>query len=243
MIDTLINIRNPVYSEIEQLVKDVHGWSPIDQLYSLYLLVYLTSHLEGNIIEIGSWCGRSALVLGMAAKEIGNTNVYGIDYFPNKSDWVENEDGTYSIEMTINGKVVSGLKNQTVWREPFHNDLLPFYDKNPNLLNVFKKNISNKNLQNVVLPFKGNSDLFIESVDKDFKCKLAFIDGEHSFESVSTDINNINKVLVPGGWICFDDAFSSYEGVDEAIEKNIINNVEFEKPRQLTRKLFVARKK
>ena len=45
-----------------------------------------------------------------------------------------------------------------------------------------------------------------------------------------------------GGWICFDDAFSSYEGVDRAIARLVIDNPAYDLTRQLTRKCFAARK-
>ena len=52
----------------------------------------------------------------------------------------------------------------------------------------------------------------------------------------------ISARLVPGGWLCFDDAFSTYEGVDRAIRDLVIGKPEFDFSQQLTRKLFVARR-
>ena len=49
--------------------------------------------------------------------------------------------------------------------------------------------------------------------------------------------------LVNGGWICFDDAFSCYEGVNQAIRELILADPQFDLCQQMTRKLFVARKK
>lgn len=47
----------PVWTQIEEAVKDIPGWSPINQLYSLFTLVTFASPAEGDILEIGSWCG------------------------------------------------------------------------------------------------------------------------------------------------------------------------------------------
>jgi hypothetical protein len=52
----------------------------------------------------------------------------------------------------------------------------------------------------------------------------------------------IEPLLVPSGWICFDDAFSGYTGVDDAIAEGIINSKNYDIMQQLTRKLFAARK-
>ena len=70
---------DPIIEQIEKMVENIHGWSPIDQLYTLFNLAYLASDIEGDIVEIGSWGGRSASVLGLAAQLIGNTVVHCID--------------------------------------------------------------------------------------------------------------------------------------------------------------------
>jgi predicted O-methyltransferase YrrM len=233
----------PIYETIEKMVENIHGWSPIDQLYSLYLLAFSTHQLKGDIVEIGSWSGRSAVVLGSVAKQLGNTKVFAIDYFPNKEDWNENEDGTYEFSIEVKGVKYLGHHKQTVWKKPFEKSILPFYKKHPNLLNHFNDNITSNSLTEIVEPIKGNSNSFSEIVSENFKCKFIYIDAEHSYESVKNDIIIMKKHLVSGGIICFDDAFTSYEGVDKAIEELIINNNEFVYCYKLTRKLFVAIKR
>ena len=98
-------------------------------------------------------------------------------------------------------------------------------------------------MTDIISAYKGDSNGFFADIPDDFKCRLAFVDGDHSYEAVSNDIEIISKHLVPGGWICFDDAFSSYEGVNRAITDHVINNSGFENCQQLARKFFVARKK
>ena len=84
--------------------------------------------------------------------------------------------------------------------------------------------------------------LFWQEAPKDLQCRLAFIDGDHCYEVVCKDIDNMERLLVPGGWICFDDAFTEYEGVNQAITDRVLKNSKFELCQQLTRKLFVARR-
>jgi hypothetical protein len=74
-----------------------------------------------------------------------------------------------------------------------------------------------------------------------FRCRLAFVDGDHGYEAVRSDIEVISRWLVPGGWICFDDAFTGYEGVDKALQEGIVDNPGFDIKQQITRKMFVAR--
>jgi predicted O-methyltransferase YrrM len=233
----------PIINEIEEMVKDVHGWLPLDQLCTLFQLALFTADLQGNVVEIGSWCGRSSLALGMAAKLTGNTHVYCIDLFPEKEDWEQNNDGTYSFNVTIGNLTFSGHQEQTVWKEPFERDIAPVYEQNTSILEIFNANIEKHQMQNVIIPFKGNSNTFAQSLNDDFQCKLVFIDGEHSYDAVCRDISNMERFLLPGGWMCFDDAFSTYDGVNHAIEECIIKKADFDLCQQMTRKFFIARKK
>lgn len=235
--------RTPIIHQLEEVLRDIPGWSPLDQLYTLFNIAYLTSDLEGDIIEIGSWCGRSASVLGMAARLIGNTKVYCIDLFPERDDWKQNNDGSYSFNVTIDGVTYGGYQEQTVWQEPFEKDIAPLYEKFSSIYDIFSETIAKNHLQDVVVSYRGNSTMFAHSLTQSFKCKLVFLDGDHSYDVVCRDIQTMEKFLVQGGWICLDDAFSHYDGVNKAIEDLIIHNPNFELCQQMTRKFFVARKK
>ncbi|WOF15386.1 class I SAM-dependent methyltransferase [Methanoplanus sp. FWC-SCC4] len=238
----MADIKKPIINSIKDMVEKIPGWSPIDQLYSIFLLSYSTSDLEGDFIEVGSWCGRSANVLGLAAKLSGNCKVYCVDLFPEEDDWMENSDGTYSLNVKINDGRIKSYVEQTVWKEPFEKDIAPIYEKYNGIYDAFVKFVDMNGLNDVVCPIKGESSSLKENVPRDFKCKFAFIDGDHSYNGVCRDIENIEEYLVPGGWICFDDAFSSYEGVNKAIEDKIINSGNYTCCQQLTRKFFVGKK-
>ena len=134
-------IKEPIINQIEKIVLDIPGWSPIDQLYSLFLLIYSNAHIDGNIIEIGSWCGRSSSILGLAARLTGVKRILCIDLFPNKNDWICNLDGTYSFKIKVNNNEYSAYIDQTVWKEPFEQSVLPVYEQNENLFDLFSENI------------------------------------------------------------------------------------------------------
>lgn len=232
----------PVISQLEEVARDTPGWSPVDQLYTLFAMVLMTSGSDGDILELGSWCGRSSAALGLAAKLCGNTQLCCVDLFPEKDDWHQNEDGSYSMTMTIEGTVVRAYHDQTVWKEPFERDMAPLYSKYRGVLEIFKEKMSQYELDDVVSPYKGTLAAFVKTLQPKNKFRLAFIDGDHGYEAVCADIGLVDSVLSPGGWICFDDAFTSYQGVDRAIEELIIDNPGYELGQQMTRKLFVARK-
>lgn len=231
----------PILQQIEKTVADIPGWTPIDQLLSLFTLAYSSGDIAGDILEVGSWCGRSAVVLGMAARLTGSARVHCIDLFPDKGDWYQNKDGSYSLSVTIDGKAHPAYTEQTVWAEPFKRDIAPVYERFQGTLQAFNSAVANNGLSGRVIPIKGDLQTFATVAENDFKLRMAFIDGDHSYRAVARDISQVERFLSPGGWICFDDAFSTYPGVNEAIERHVIQSKRFSQGQQLTRKLFVAR--
>ncbi|MDR3392984.1 MAG: class I SAM-dependent methyltransferase [Sulfuriferula sp.] len=231
----------PIATRIEAAVAHIPGWSPIDQLLTLFTLAYASADLPGDILELGSWCGRSAVALGMAAQITGHTKIHCVDLFPEKNDWYRNADGTYSFAVNINGRMVGAYGEQTVWAEPYERDIAPVYQRYAGILEAFNATIAANGLTAQVTPVKGDLTSFAASVAPGFSLRMAFIDGDHSYEAVSKDIAIVERFLVPGGWICFDDAFSTYAGVDQAITEYVIDSGRYHLCQQLTRKLFVAR--
>ena len=232
----------PVVTQIEDMVREVPGWSPHDQLVALFSLAYF-SDVPGDIIELGSWCGRSAIALGLAAKLTGGSIVHAIDLFPERGDWRRNPDGTYSFAVTIGGATIRAYEEPAVWAEPYERDIAPLYEKHGGVLEVFREAIARNGLQHVVRPFKGDMAMFARAAPQGMRCKLAFIDGDHSYEAVCHDIDVVERFLSPGGWICFDDAFSYYDGVNQAITDRIVNSGRYDHCQQVTRKFFVARRR
>ena len=234
---------SPMVVRLEELARDIPGWSPADQLHTLYTMVLMTSDIEGDILELGSWCGRSSAALGLAAQFSPDTKVYCIDLFPERDDWHQNEDGTYSMTLRVDGEEMRAYHGQTVWKEPFERDIAPLYLDHSGILEIFGETILKYGLDQVVSAHKGTLTTFLKTRPLARKFRLAFIDGDHGYDAVCADIRLVDRVLLPGGWICFDDAFTSYQGVDQAIEELIIANPVYDLGHQMTRKLFVARKR
>lgn len=233
--------RKPIIGHIEGLVNDIPGWCPLDQLHSLFMLAMASADLPGDILELGSWCGRSAAALAMATRLVGKGHVHCVDLFPEKGDWYENQDGSYSMQVAIGEKIFGAYQQQTVWKEPFERDILPVYEKYPGVFQAFQKAMQDRQLEPYVTPFKGDLEMFTQTAPKNFALRMAFIDGDHSYQAVANDIARVEQFLLPGGWICFDDAFSTYNGVNAAIEQYIIASGKYDILQQLTRKFFVAR--
>jgi predicted O-methyltransferase YrrM len=236
-------MNNDRKSAIDAATAQVPGWSPSDQLFALFLLASSLPDKDGDILELGAWCGKSTIPLAMAARQLGSCKVLSVDLFPEKEDWYQNTDGTYSFKVEIDGEAYASYQTQTVWQEPFDRDIRPVYSKWRSTLEAFKENLAGAGLSDFVVPYRMDLNRFVEERQDDTRLRLAFIDGDHSYESVCTDIDLVERMLLPGGWICFDDAFTSYQGVDAAITERILHNPQYEGFMQPTRKLFVARKK
>ena len=159
----------PVWSQIEDAVKDVAGWSPVDQLYSLFMLAMSSAHLEADLLEVGSWCGRSAVALGIAARLTGRGRVHCIDLFPERDDWYRNDDGTYSMRVNLQSVAVDAYTGQRVWAEAFERDIRPLYAKNPSLYSIFEGTIAARDLGHVIRPFRGTLESLLASAPKEFR--------------------------------------------------------------------------
>ena len=165
-------------TEIEALVEGVPGWSPVDQLFALSLLAHATSHLPGDLVEVGSWLGRSAIALGAAARDTHGV-VHCIDPFPARDDWRRNADGTFSCAVEIDGRRHASYQDQTVWPAAFEQHLAPTYAQHASILDAFLDNMRRRGLDTVVKPHRGTAATFVAQVPDSFRCRLLFLAGDH----------------------------------------------------------------
>jgi hypothetical protein len=98
-------------------------------------------------------------------------------------------------------------------------------------------------LSDLVFPYRTDLEGFAKKASNKFALRMAFVDGDHSYDAVAKDIRIVEQFLLPDGWICFDDAFSSYDGVNEAIQKHVIDSGNYKRFQQMTRKCFVAQRR
>ncbi len=242
MVKTIVSDTSlPLEARFAPLVELVPGWTPLDQLCALYTLALASSHLDGDLVEIGSWCGRSTIVLAQAAWESGGM-VHAVDFFPAADDWTTNSDGTHSFTVIIDGVRRGSYHVQTVWDEPFQRDIAPLYREEPSLLTRFTRNLEAFGVRDRVVVHRGNSAMFGRAAADGLRCRLMFVDGDHSREAVVEDIGVAERFLLPGGWLCFDDAFTVYAGIDAAIRERVIGSGGYELGHRATRKMFAARR-
>lgn len=77
LIDDKISTRMP--QRIEQFA-NIPGMLPLERGTILYTLAYANT-LQGDILEIGSWQGRSTCFLAQACRDSGNGIVRAVDHF------------------------------------------------------------------------------------------------------------------------------------------------------------------
>ncbi len=133
----------------------------------------------GPCLEIGTYCGKSALLLGSACKDTNNL-VFTIDHH------------TGSEEHQIG--------------EEYHDREL--YDKNISSFNTlpeFINNLRSSNLQNYILPIVGNS----REISKrwEFPLGMVFIDGGHSRKAAFDDYESWHPHILMGGYLLIHDVF------------------------------------
>jgi len=153
------------------------GWLHDDAAKYLEKLVLSTAKLNGDLLEIGSWHGRSSVIIGLKAKKLGD-KLYCIDTWNTKS-W------------DVIAQRLPQDRRKYLWED---------MDKNP--LKKFTSNIKAAGLENVVESLIGSSGLFKEIWANPLK--FIFVDGCHHYDFVRDDAK-WREFLVVGGIIAFHD--------------------------------------
>ncbi len=165
-----------------EFASTIKGFMHDDEAILLYQ-TSLKAAEKGPILEIGSYCGRSAYFIGLACKE-KNTILFSVDHH-------------------------KGSVEQQPGQEYFDPDL---FDKNANRINtlpLFESTIKKASLENSVVPIVAESSV----AGKMWATSLSmlFIDGGHSIEDVLEDYNIWEKHILKDGFLVIHDIFSNPE--------------------------------
>jgi MMP 1-O-methyltransferase len=166
--------------ELFELARRTRGFMPDDEGETLYQAGLATTHRTGSWLEIGAWCGKSALYLGAAAEDLGAV-LYSLDHHHGSEE------------------------NQEGW-EHFDADLVDPLDGRLNTLPTWQRTIADARLEETVIGLVGRSGIvaahFAETLD------LLFIDGGHGEEVAWADYTNWSPKVVAGGTLAIHDVFS-----------------------------------
>jgi predicted O-methyltransferase YrrM len=143
---------------------------------------------EGPVLEVGSYCGKSAIYLGAAAREVGGT-VFTLDHHrgseENQAGWEHHDPSLVDPEL--------GLM-----------DTLP----------TFRRTIARALLEEHVVALVGAS----ATVARHWRTPLSllFIDGGHAEVHAQGDYSGFAQWLVPGGALVIHDVFERPEDGGQA---------------------------
>ena len=130
-------------------------------------------------LEIGGYCGKSTLYLGLGCRETGGT-LYSVDHH-------------------------RGSEEQQPGQEYFDSELLDPESGMVDTFRLFRKTLAEAGLEDTVVPIVTRSEIAARSWA--IPLGLVFIDGGHTFEAAYTDYVCWSPHLVPGGALLIHDIF------------------------------------
>ncbi|MFK7977158.1 MAG: class I SAM-dependent methyltransferase [Halioglobus sp.] len=168
-------------------IHQIKGFLAEDEAQALFEQASLASK-AGPVLEIGSYCGKSTIYLGLACKPNCGT-VFALDHHRGSE---EHQEGEF-----------------------FHDPDL--YDSGEGLMDTFKefrRNIAAAGLNETVVPIVAGS----EAAARHWQTPLAmvFIDGGHSLEAALTDYRCWSAHLQRGGILAIHDLFEDAKAGGQA---------------------------
>ncbi len=168
---------------------------------------------QGDIVEIGSWWGKSAYILARLAKYYGTGKLLCVDPW-SSDDLIQNDESGIVDAVVANLDVNEAL---TV----FELNLLGANDGCVNYLRMTSVQGSERYRSGVPVatPSFGTTSYT-------GRISVLHIDGNHSFDAVKADVEAWTGYVIPGGWIIFDDYDWAYGdgprvNADEFIRSNL----------------------
>lgn len=161
------------------LADRVKGFLDPEEGMRLYETACLAASL-GPILEIGSYCGKSALYLGRACRENGAV-LFSVDHH-------------------------RGSEEQQPGEEYFDPALFDARTFAVDTFGHFRRTLHMSGLQDTVVPIVAPSAVAARAWATPLG--LAFIDGGHAYETVRTDYECWAGHIVPGGYLLIHDIFT-----------------------------------
>jgi MMP 1-O-methyltransferase len=164
--------------QLRVLAREAIGFMPEDEGVALYE-AGLRAAKAGPLLEIGSYCGKSAVYLGAAAQERG-TVLYSIDHHRGSEEQQPGEE--YHDPRLVDpatGRI----------------DTLP----------LFRKTIGRAGLEQHVIALVGDSVTIARHWSTPLG--LVFIDGGHTDEAVQSDYDGWASSVCSGGLLAIHDVF------------------------------------
>jgi predicted O-methyltransferase YrrM len=166
--------------ELLDFADTVKGFMPRDEGLALHRAALEHEGTNATWLEVGAWCGKSAVYLGAAAQERGAV-LYSLDHHHGSEE------------------------NQAGW-EHFDPTLVDPYDGRLNTLPTWQRTIADAQLEATVIGLIGPSTLIASHFDQPLE--LLFIDGGHGAQVAWADYHAWSPKVVAGGLMMIHDVFA-----------------------------------
>lgn len=161
-----------------ELAGRVKGFLDPEEGMRLYALAEEASR-SGPCLEIGSYCGKSAIYLGAACKTNGMT-LFSIDHH-------------------------RGSEEQQPGELYFDPELFDPFQYHVDTLKHFRQTLKYADLEDTVVPLVAASEIAARHWATPLS--LVFIDGGHAYETVLNDYMRWHKHISPDGYLLFHDIY------------------------------------
>lgn len=192
LLDTEIPPREwPTSIELASLIRYAEVIPGMCDGFKLRALVEIARHsVCGDVVEIGSWWGKSAFILGRLSRSFGIGNLLCVDPWANEL-LKQNEETVDSGSQQVDADEAL---------EVFQIGLLPFSMNHINYLRMPSVEAAST--------YRSGSPVVTEAFGRtEYSGRIAIlhIDGNHAYESVKDDVEAWCGMVVEGGWIILDD--------------------------------------
>ncbi len=167
------------YETIAALAEKVKGFLAEDEGRALYDIA-MEAAMLGPCLEIGSFCGKSAVYIGSACREKGVT-LFTIDHH-------------------------RGSEEQQPGQLYFDPDIYDEKSGEINSLPLLRNTLRTAGLEDTVIPMITGSGVAVRNWATPLG--MVFIDGGHSYESALSDYQNWGPHLLGGGFLVFHDIYT-----------------------------------
>lgn len=169
------------------VIADVKGFLDPDEGKMLYETA-LEACQMGPCLEIGSYCGKSALYLGAACRK-SDTVLFSVDHH-------------------------RGSEEQQPGEEYFDPELFDMQTGRIDTSRTFRHTLSKAKLEDSVIPIINKSEIVARFWATPLS--LVFIDGGHAFETAYTDYTCWVNHIMPKGYLLIHDIFERPEDGGQA---------------------------
>jgi len=185
--------------DMREELENIPGYLHDTEGMALYLF---SKYSRGDIIEIGSFHGRSTTWIGRGLKERGTGKIYSID-----------------PHMGITDKEFKGVDCP----EERQRHKIEFNVEDPTAQSYegFLETLKKYKIKDIVEIIRKTSEKAKEDLPSGLTASLIFVDGDHTYEGVKKDIELYLPMLGEDGVIAFHDFNQTFQGVFKAVTELI----------------------